>query len=99
MILRTTWNASTPNPATGGYKIYRKIDDGGAQLIGQVAQNQLFYDDTLSAPTGTHSYSYGVAAVNNTGQGSAVVFGTPQNFTIPEPTPSDPTGVATTQTG
>jgi hypothetical protein len=99
MILRTTWNNSVPNPATGGYKVYRKIDAGSQQLLAQVPAGTNEYNDTVTSPVGTHSYQYGVSGLNNTGQESAIGWGTAQNFTINEPTPSVPTGVDTQQTG
>lgn len=99
MILKTTWLASTPNPATGGYRVYRSIDGVPMTLIATVPPGTLEFSDSFNAPVGTHNYQYGVSGLNTTGQESAIGLGPNNSYTINEPTPSQPGGVDTTQTG
>ena len=95
MNFKTFWNSSTPTPATGGYKIYRKIDSSPFGLVGSAPANANDFTDTVNGPTGAHTVQYGVSGINNTGQESAMGLGPTLNFTINEPTPSVPTGVDT----
>jgi hypothetical protein len=93
--LKTFWNSSVPNPATGGYKIYRKTDGGAAALVGTAAANANDFTETLTGPVGTHTFQYGVSGLNNTGQESGMGLGPVISATFNEPTPSVPTGVDT----
>jgi hypothetical protein len=95
---RVVWNTSTPVPATGGYKIYRKTNGGAPAAVGTAPAGSNEFIDTFTPPTGTTTYQYGVSGLNNTGQESGIGFDpNVLSVTVNEPVPSVPASVNATQ--